>query len=104
MNTRRKSVSTMQKEVVSYYLDDLTSPLNKEEDIHILIEQAKALKDMVVNESIKGNFQLLKYFDKIGNFMLECYERMPKDNVEERTSIEQAIEILNGLKEKKGED
>lgn len=96
-STKRKSVAQMQREVVSYYLDDLTSPLNKEEDIHILIEQAKALKDMVVNESLKGNFALLKYFDKIGQFLLTCYEQMPQDS-DQRTSIEQAIEILNGLK------
>lgn len=94
-STKRKSVSQMQNEVVSYYLDEFKS--DKDTDVKIMIEQAKALKDMIVNESLKGNFGLLKHFDRIGQFLLTLYEQMPHDS-DERTNIEQAIAILSGLK------
>lgn len=95
MKSKRKSVSQMQNEVVSYYLDEFKS--DKDTDVKIMIEQAKALKDMIVNESLKGNFTLLKHFDRIGQFLLTCYEQLPHDS-DERTNIEQAIAILSGLK------
>lgn len=86
----------MQKEIVSYYLEEFTS--DKETDIKILIEQAKALKDMVVNESLRGNTQLIRYFTKIGEFLMECYDKLPEENKDQKIRIEEAIKILGGNK------
>lgn len=88
------NVNKTQKEVVQFYFDEL----NKENDITVLIEQAKALQNMVVNESLRGNDKLIKYFTKIGEFLIKCYDNLPQENKDQKSSIEEAIAILTGIK------
>jgi hypothetical protein len=94
-----KTTKATQKTNAKYYLEQLQGmDLIKASDITVIIEQAKALKDMCFREALNGNPDLINYFVKIGKLIMECYNNMPEiKDTEEKTNIEQAISVLFSL-------
>lgn len=85
-----------QKENVRYYLNELRGmKAVKGQDLLEMIEEAKEVKSMIVSNSVK-NPALLKYYKGICDVILQCYNDLPEEKTtsEEKTTIEQAMEIL----------
>lgn len=93
----KKNVKKQQKEILSAYLADLKG-INaiKAEDIMQMIEQAKALKDMCYKGILKGNTEIMRFFTDYSKLIMECYNNMPEQSIqeEEKKTIEDAINIL----------
>lgn len=97
------TVKKTQKSVVRYYIDELKGmKALTAEDIIQMIDEAKAIKSMCYNEALGGNQGLIHYYIKIGEFILKCYEGLPEEKVSEteKTSIEQALDVLWGTMKK----
>lgn len=87
-----------QRSNVRYYLDNLKGMANiRGSDLLELIEEAKAVKSMIVS-NVAENPNLLRYYKGICDVILDCYDRLPAEErtSEEKTSIEQAMDILFG--------
>lgn len=92
-----KNTKRTQNENIQFYLTQLKGMASvKGEDMIEIIEEAKMLKQMVLNESMKGNPQLIKYYKQICDVISQCYMDLPEEQTteEEKTNIEQAMDIL----------
>ena len=92
----KPSTIKTQKENVKFYLDELRGmKAVKGRDLLEMIEEAKEVKSMIVNNMVE-NPALLKYYKGICDVILQCYNDLPdeKTTSDEKTTIEQAMDIL----------